>query len=475
MENTKELIELANSKILSYSGIYVAQSQHQTLTEHLQKQAALRGISAMDFVRSLVPHTADFDAVINLVTVNETYFFREEKQFDFLKEVVFPKFMGKNLVLWTCCCSTGEEPISLLALALSMNVNLTIYASDIDDNALATLKRGRYSLYSLRGDGRKYHKLLEPYSTITENEIVFRQDFINRIHAFKFNLIQGETSQLPFVDNVDVLFMRNVFIYFDKETRCAVTAKLSQRIKKNGYLFFSMNEIGSIDNTVIPQEFNKTNYGAVYYFVKDFQKEKTAASKSLSPTDTHLQAKLHAQKKEKLRREVEKVKIQKFVEEKKTLEPAKAESAGAGAGKVPGFDAKSIYENVCMEINRGNFDQARNLAREISGKDTKKYSFFMQGYVEYHADNRAAAETFFASAESISPDFWPAFFYHGMVLRDMGRNENAVGCFSKCKSLLSDFGKKGGSASVPYDFTLDSFSPSYIYSLCETFSVGGGL
>ena len=142
---------------------------------------------------------------------------------------------------------------------------------------------------------------------------------------------------------------------------------------------------------------------------------------------------------------------------------------------MPGFDAKSIYENVCMEINRGNFDQARNLAREISGKDTKKYSFFMQGYVEYHADNRAAAETFFASAESISPDFWPAFFYHGMVLRDMGRNENAVGCFSKCKSLLSDFGKKGGSASVPYDFTLDSFSPSYIYSLCETFSVGGGL
>ena len=99
----------------------------------------------------------------------------------------------------------------------------------------------------------------------------------------------------------------------------------------------------------------------------------------------------------------------------------------------------------------------------------------MQGYVEYHADNRAAAETFFASAESISPDFWPAFFYHGMVLRDMGRNENAVGCFSKCKSLLSDFGKKGGSASVPYDFTLDSFSPSYIYSLCETFSAGGGL
>ena len=93
----------------------------------------------------------------------------------------------------------------------------------------------------------------------------------------------------------------------------------------------------------------------------------------------------------------------------------------------------------------------------------------MQGYVEYHADNRAAAETFFASAESICPDFWPAFFYHGMVLRDLGRMDTAQDCFSKCRKLITDFGNE-----IPYDFTLDSFSPSYISSLCETFSMGGG-
>lgn len=92
---SNELIELANSKILSYSGIYVAKSQFQTLEEHITKQAKARGSSPLDFVNGLTPHTADFDAVINLVTVNETYFFREEKQFDFLKEEVFPKFMGK--------------------------------------------------------------------------------------------------------------------------------------------------------------------------------------------------------------------------------------------------------------------------------------------------------------------------------------------------------------------------------------------
>ncbi len=460
-----EMVKLVTSKILTYSGINVASSQIQPLVSHIEKKASLGGMSPMEFCRNLTPHTPDFDEIINLVTVNETYFFREEAQFDFLKKEVFPKYMGKNLTIWTCCCSTGEEPISLRALALSMNVNLTIYASDIDDNALAALSKGRYSSFSLRTDGQKYHKLLEPFSTRTENEIIFRRDFLYKIQSFKFNLIQDEIEQLPFFENVDILFMRNVFIYFDKATRISVTKKLSQRLKNDGLLLFSMNEIGSIDKTVIPSDFTKTNTGDVYYFVKN-EKDKRAVSKG-TPIDRCIKEKESERKKAKLRNEVHKVKVQKFAEINNSLREAKA--ALDAASKQKQFDAKKVYENVCSEINRGDFEKARGIARDIRGTGTKKYSYFMLGYVEYHADNRAEAETLFANAESICPDFWPAFFYHGMVLRDLGRTEHALGCFSKCKELISISGNP-----VPYDFTLDSFSPSYIYSLCETFSMGGG-
>ena len=58
---SSELIELINSKILSYSGIYVAKSQFQTLEDHIKKQSKVRGISPLDFVNSLTPHTPDFD------------------------------------------------------------------------------------------------------------------------------------------------------------------------------------------------------------------------------------------------------------------------------------------------------------------------------------------------------------------------------------------------------------------------------
>ena len=460
-----ELVELINSKILAYSGIYVAKSQVQSLVAHLEKKAALCGESPMEYCRSLMPHTPDFDEVINLVTVNETYFFREEKQFDYLKKEVFPKYMGKNLTIWTCCCSTGEEPISLLALALSMNVNLTIYASDIDDSAIAILKKGYYSSFSLRADGKKYHHLLEPYSIKTENEIAFRRDFINRIHTFKYNLVEDGLDKLPFFENVDILFMRNVFIYFDKPTRNAVTKKVTERLRSDGLLFFSMNEIGSMDDSVIPKDLFKTNWETVYFFVKTNSAQ--ACIQIAAEANRRLKEKEHERKKEKLRKEVQKVKIQKFADYNDSLREAKA--ALDATVKANSFDAKKIYEDICMEINRGDFERAREIVKAINGTDTKKYSYFMQGYVEYHADNRAQAETLFASAESISPDFWPAFFYHGIVLRDLGRTQNALGCFSKCKALISDFGNE-----LPYDFALDSFSPSYISSLCETFSMGGG-
>ena len=477
-ELQNELIELVKSKIHSYSGIYVANSQFQTLINYIEKEAAKKTVSPMEYVKTISSGTQEFDELINLITVNETYFFREEKQFDFLREEVFPKYMGKNLTIWTCCCSTGEEPISLLALALSMNVNLTIYASDIDDNALATLRRGHYSLYSLRSDGAKYHKLLEPYSTKTETEIVFNRDFLRRIQSFKFNLTQDELSKIPFYENADIIFMRNVFIYFDKPTRILVTEKITERLKNDGILFFSMNEIGSIDNSVISEKLYKTNYDVVYYFVKGTNKKIKSVSELINQKrEKEKQLRMEELMKEKFRLELEKSKKlseerEKNIKEKNRVGLNERKNQADSCTGNP--DIKSTYEDVCYEINRGDFIKARTLARAISGTDTKKYSFFMLGYIEYHADNRAAAETFFASAETISPDFWPAFFYHGMVLRDLGKTQQANECFAKCKNLISDFGNKSSGGSIPYDFTLDSFSPSYIYSLCETFSMRGG-
>lgn len=96
-----EVIDFLNSKILEYSGINIADSQKAPLLAHVEKKAASKNISALSYCQQLEPRSSDFDEIINFVTVNETYFFREELQFDFLKNEVFPKYMGRNLTIWS--------------------------------------------------------------------------------------------------------------------------------------------------------------------------------------------------------------------------------------------------------------------------------------------------------------------------------------------------------------------------------------
>ena len=75
---------------------------------------------------------------------------------------------------------------------------------------------------------------------------------------------------------------------------------------------------------------------------------------------------------------------------------------------------------------------------------------------------KTEAEKLFSAAEAMEKDFWPAYFYHGLVLKDVGKSEKAIICFKKCCEIL-----ESKSAPLKYNFLLDSFNPSYIYSLCH--------
>ena len=91
-----ELIDLVKPKILDYCGINLAASQQQDLITYLEKTAAAKGMTAADYCRSLTPYTPAFDDLINQITVNETYFFREELQFECLEKEIFPIFRKRK-------------------------------------------------------------------------------------------------------------------------------------------------------------------------------------------------------------------------------------------------------------------------------------------------------------------------------------------------------------------------------------------
>lgn len=197
-----------------------------------------------EYFQLIMGHDAanELQVALDLLTTNETYFFREPKHFAFLREQVLPKVAAsKPLRLWSAACSSGEEPYSLaMTLAESLgNSPWEILASDISSQVLAQARTGHYPLarargiaqpllvkYCLKGTGRQ------------EGTFLIERSLRERLHFMQINLNQA----LPNVGEFEVIFLRNVMIYFDQPTKQQVLARLLPRLKPGGYFIVSHSE-----------------------------------------------------------------------------------------------------------------------------------------------------------------------------------------------------------------------------------------
>lgn len=186
--------------------------------------------------------TAELQIALDLLTTNETYFFREPKHFDFMREKVLPEVIpGKLFRLWSAASSSGEECYSL-AMTLAEELGAKpweILGSDISTHVLGIAKAGHYpiarartipqpllSKYCLKGIGRQ------------EGTFLVDRNLRSRVSFAQINLNEA----LPEVGEFDVIFLRNVMIYFDLETKQKVVARMLPRLKSGGYFMVSHSE-----------------------------------------------------------------------------------------------------------------------------------------------------------------------------------------------------------------------------------------
>ncbi len=184
----------------------------------------------------------ELQVALDLLTTNETYFFREPKHFDFLSQQVLPNAApGKTFRLWSAASSSGEEPYSL-AMTLAEGLGTTpweVLGSDISTQVLAKARTGHYPMerastlpqpllvkYCLKGTGRQHGTFL------------IDRTLRNRVNFLQVNL--NET--LPELGEFDVIFLRNVMIYFDQPTKIRVVERLIPRLKPGGYFIVSHSE-----------------------------------------------------------------------------------------------------------------------------------------------------------------------------------------------------------------------------------------
>ncbi len=237
--------------IYDESGIYLKSTKITLLSNRLRKRLNALKLKTFseyyNYLQNLSNRVEEIQALIDVVSTNETYFFRNEKQFDSfllecLPEISHRKQKEKKLRIWSAGCSTGEEPYTIgICIAEAMHLfkdwSVEIIASDIAPSVLDFAKKGEYS--GRRIDKVKPELLKKYFNNKKSNpEIFVINDSIKKIINFQsLNLFRDK-----YPSNLDIIFCRNVMIYFDKDHQKKLLGGFYNSISKQGYLFLGHSE-----------------------------------------------------------------------------------------------------------------------------------------------------------------------------------------------------------------------------------------
>ncbi len=231
---------------LQHAGIHLGSSKRQLLSSRLLKR--MRALEISSFRSYLDYLTANPDremaAFINSITTNLTAFFRENHHFEHLREQLDDTRRGRRLKIWSAGCSSGEEAYSIAMVViesgvLERGVSVQIVGSDIDTECVARARQGVYPLEGLKGlDDARLRRHCLRGSGRNEGLLRIRSELRSMIEFKVANLL----GRWPFEPPVDVIFCRNVAIYFDAQTQQTLFDRIARALAADGRLFIGHSE-----------------------------------------------------------------------------------------------------------------------------------------------------------------------------------------------------------------------------------------
>ncbi|MCD4780385.1 MAG: protein-glutamate O-methyltransferase CheR [Candidatus Omnitrophica bacterium] len=232
------------------TGVFLKPSKKQLVVTRLRKRLEQLDLEQFqEYIHLLEKNQGDeLEFFINALTTNETYFFRHTKQFNYLYEKILPELKskpGREIRIWCAACSTGEEPYSVAITCQEFfrhnpGGRYSIYASDVNSDVLSFARTGQYLERSFK---ETPPNLTTRYFSQTENvakvrkEFVIKQNLKKNIRFMQHNLLK------PFAEKkIDVIFLRNVMIYFDNDSKSKVVNNLISSLSPGGYIMISLSE-----------------------------------------------------------------------------------------------------------------------------------------------------------------------------------------------------------------------------------------
>ncbi|MBL4691730.1 MAG: protein-glutamate O-methyltransferase CheR [Magnetovibrio sp.] len=236
--------EFISSLIMSRSGLVLTPDKAYLLESRLMPVARKHGLKGLEDLISTLRLRRDESLIVEVteaMTTNESFFFRDTKPFNLLRDEVLPPIMekraaNKRLRIWCAAASSGQEPYSIAIVLKELGTklagwNIEIVGTDISNDILRKAQKAQYSQFEVQR-GMPIQLLLKYFDKVDENWIV-KPEIKNMVQYKYWNLLEDPKP----LGNFDIVFCRNVLIYFDAETKGKVLATVANMMPEDGKMF----------------------------------------------------------------------------------------------------------------------------------------------------------------------------------------------------------------------------------------------
>jgi chemotaxis protein methyltransferase CheR len=456
----------------------------EKLARALDERSAALAVAPADYYVRLRGDQTEFQELVNLLTINETYFFREPEQINLLVEHIVPRLLAARtdnspVRILSAGCSSGEEPYSLvMALMEKYGDNVaqlfSFAGGDLDTAVLGKAREGRYTDFSFRGVPEK---IRSHYFERDPRGLALKSHVKNRVSFHELNLLADSFPSA--LRGFDIIFFRNVSIYFDMPTRKIIQRNLASLLKDDGLLMIGTAETLANDLGVLPLVEER----GLFYFVKG--NPPLAKTLSFNPSYSSAAIASVPLEQRKIERTFSAPQAAVF-----PLPPAvkREEFASIGpavsAPKVPEKTQPSLvsarqhildkrYDEALPElkallrdepnntealllkahalINRKAFAAAEQLAQRVLASNAWSIdALLLLGLAAKWQQHHADAIRHFKHAVYSRHECWVAHYYLADLYRDSGENELACRAYRAVLQLLSGNEPDTGIKYVPF-------------------------
>jgi len=473
LELSEEEFQGIRDLIAERAGIYFEPEKRELLKANLLQRMKECGLDTFADYFNLLSNTAgakEFDHLLDLITIPETHFFRDQAQFRALERVVIPEivekksFPGATLRIWSAGCSTGEEPYTIaMILAAGMTdakyPPIQILATDVSHAVLEAARRGVYGTRAVRDVPGEY---INRFFT-KRGEGYFLDDSIKEMVQFRYFNLMAEPRYFVEMSGWDIVFCRNVTIYFQSEATKKLIRNFHRSLREGGYLFAGFSE----SLRYLTDEFSPVQIEGAFVYkktppAKKQRRKSRQGKRGLSRTSTAGNARRQPPKAVDDKRSGELAQI--CSRAKELLERGQPEQASDLLH--PYSEDSAAAEAVLLlqaeiALNQGGLKKAVRLCdRLLNRQPLSVAGHYLLGIIYRTSANETRAVEEFEKVTSLDSEHALARFNLGDLYSKMGRLEEAKLQYSSVVRLLRE---------VPDSFDeqfAGGFSPALLIDTC---------